>query len=228
MKKVAKLLDVPEMEIFEVASFYTMFNRQPVGKYHLQVCGTTSCMICGAREIIKGSCLHHTISFQPSKTNSESRMEKPLPTDFSRSKKLNALLPVPTHPCSKSMENGSTKTSLPKTWYAILSITQSKDQTARRPQSRNSQKRTSEPQKERRRPLGENYPPASRPIEGWPSSQYPTLKGSQIRKRLRGSKARMARKEGTSKARGRKKKAGCPTCQIVTKGAKEFKIKRIL
>jgi NADH dehydrogenase (ubiquinone) flavoprotein 2 len=35
MKKVAKLLEVPEIEIFEVASFYTMFNRQPVGKYHL-------------------------------------------------------------------------------------------------------------------------------------------------------------------------------------------------
>lgn len=35
MKKVAKVLDIPEMDVYEVASFYTMFNRQKVGKYHL-------------------------------------------------------------------------------------------------------------------------------------------------------------------------------------------------
>lgn len=36
-----------------MASFYSMFNRTPVGKYHLQVCGTTPCMVRGARDIIK-------------------------------------------------------------------------------------------------------------------------------------------------------------------------------
>lgn len=35
MKKVAKLLEVSDMEVYEVASFYTMYNREPVGKFHL-------------------------------------------------------------------------------------------------------------------------------------------------------------------------------------------------
>lgn len=41
------------MRAYEVATFYTMFNRQPVGKYFLQVCGTTPCMIRGAETIIQ-------------------------------------------------------------------------------------------------------------------------------------------------------------------------------
>lgn len=53
MRKVAKILEVPEMDIFEVASFYTMFNRERVGKIHLQVCGTTPCLLCGADKIIQ-------------------------------------------------------------------------------------------------------------------------------------------------------------------------------
>ena len=52
MHKVAKILEVPHMQVYEVASFYTMFNRTPVGKYHLQVCGTTPCMLRGAQEVI--------------------------------------------------------------------------------------------------------------------------------------------------------------------------------
>lgn len=58
MKKVAKILEMPEMEIFEVASFYTMYNREKVGKFHLQVCGTTPCMVRGAENIIK-TCEKH-------------------------------------------------------------------------------------------------------------------------------------------------------------------------
>ena len=49
MNKVAKVLDMVPMQVYEVASFYTMFNRTKVGKYHLQVCGTTPCMIRGVR-----------------------------------------------------------------------------------------------------------------------------------------------------------------------------------
>lgn len=52
MNKVAKILEVPPISIYEVTSFYTMFNREPVGKYHLQVCATTPCMIKGAYEIM--------------------------------------------------------------------------------------------------------------------------------------------------------------------------------
>eukprot|EP00349_Pseudokeronopsis_sp_Brazil_P000216 CAMPEP_0202959282 /NCGR_PEP_ID=MMETSP1396-20130829/3512_1 /ASSEMBLY_ACC=CAM_ASM_000872 /TAXON_ID= /ORGANISM="Pseudokeronopsis sp., Strain Brazil" /LENGTH=179 /DNA_ID=CAMNT_0049677777 /DNA_START=145 /DNA_END=684 /DNA_ORIENTATION=- len=52
MNKVAKVLEMAPMQVYEVASFYTMFNRTKVGKYHLQVCGTTPCMLRGARDII--------------------------------------------------------------------------------------------------------------------------------------------------------------------------------
>jgi NADH dehydrogenase (ubiquinone) flavoprotein 2 len=48
MNEVAKILHMPKMRVYEVASFYTMFNRTPVGKYHVQVCTTTPCMVRGA------------------------------------------------------------------------------------------------------------------------------------------------------------------------------------
>lgn len=51
MNKVAETLDMPAIRVYEVASFYTMFNREPVGKYHVQLCGTTTCMVKGAPEI---------------------------------------------------------------------------------------------------------------------------------------------------------------------------------
>ena len=51
MRKVAKIIEKPEIEVFETASFYTMFNRVPVGKFHLQLCGTTPCQLCGSREV---------------------------------------------------------------------------------------------------------------------------------------------------------------------------------
>jgi len=47
MHKVAKIVETSNMEVYQVASFYTMFNRTKVGKYHLQVCGTTPCMLRG-------------------------------------------------------------------------------------------------------------------------------------------------------------------------------------
>nr|CAG8641642.1 2893_t:CDS:2 [Entrophospora candida] len=53
MNTVAKLLEMPPMRVYEVATFYTMFNREPVGKYFLQLCTTTPCELCGANEILK-------------------------------------------------------------------------------------------------------------------------------------------------------------------------------
>ena len=44
---VARQLGVAYMRIYEVATFYTMFNLAPVGRYHVQVCGTTPCMLRG-------------------------------------------------------------------------------------------------------------------------------------------------------------------------------------
>ncbi|KAL3098005.1 hypothetical protein niasHT_027550 [Heterodera trifolii] len=53
MHEVARVLEMPRMRVYEVATFYTMFNRDPVGKYFLQVCGTTPCMLRGAEAIIE-------------------------------------------------------------------------------------------------------------------------------------------------------------------------------
>lgn len=45
MHKVAEILDLPNMRVYEVATFYTMFLRKPTGKYHIQVCTTTPCWL---------------------------------------------------------------------------------------------------------------------------------------------------------------------------------------
>jgi NADH dehydrogenase (ubiquinone) flavoprotein 2 len=53
MHKVAQICDVDRIQVYAVATFYTMFNRVPIGKYYLQVCGTTPCMINGSLEILQ-------------------------------------------------------------------------------------------------------------------------------------------------------------------------------
>ncbi|XP_071498590.1 NADH dehydrogenase [ubiquinone] flavoprotein 2, mitochondrial-like [Diadema antillarum] len=52
MNKVADILDMPKMRVYEVATFYTMFNRNPVGKYHIQICTTTPCMLRDSDSIL--------------------------------------------------------------------------------------------------------------------------------------------------------------------------------
>lgn len=51
MEAIAKQLDMPYIRVYEVASFYTMFNLAPVGEFHVQLCGTTPCMLRGAQEL---------------------------------------------------------------------------------------------------------------------------------------------------------------------------------
>jgi len=51
MAYVAGLIDVAPSKVYEVATFYTMFHKQPVGKYHFQVCRTLSCQLCGAEGV---------------------------------------------------------------------------------------------------------------------------------------------------------------------------------
>ena len=52
IKYVAKLLGIPNIQVYEVSTFYSMFNLSPVGKYFVQVCSTTPCMIRGAQKIV--------------------------------------------------------------------------------------------------------------------------------------------------------------------------------
>ena len=54
IRAVADLLDMPHIRVLEIATFYTMFQLQPVGKKaHVQVCGTTPCRLRGAGELIE-------------------------------------------------------------------------------------------------------------------------------------------------------------------------------
>lgn len=53
MDYVASLLSIKPIEVYEVATFYTMFNMKPVGKYVLEVCQTGPCMLCGSDQIIE-------------------------------------------------------------------------------------------------------------------------------------------------------------------------------
>ena len=51
MNEVAKILDIPKIKVLEVATFYTMFNLAPVGKFLVQICGTTPCWLRGSDKI---------------------------------------------------------------------------------------------------------------------------------------------------------------------------------
>lgn len=50
---IANLIKLPYMRVYEVATFYSMFYLKPMGKYHIQVCGTTPCWLRGASDLIK-------------------------------------------------------------------------------------------------------------------------------------------------------------------------------
>ncbi len=53
MKYIAKYLSIPYIAVYEVATFYTMYNLSPVGKYFIQVCTTSPCLIRGADKLVK-------------------------------------------------------------------------------------------------------------------------------------------------------------------------------
>jgi NADH-quinone oxidoreductase subunit E len=53
IEHVADLLGMPNIRALEVATFYTMFNLEPVGQFHVQLCGTTPCLLRGAGQLLK-------------------------------------------------------------------------------------------------------------------------------------------------------------------------------
>lgn len=58
LEAIANLMGIPTLKVQEVASFYTMFHLQPVGKFHVQICGTTPCWLRGAENIMH-TCKKH-------------------------------------------------------------------------------------------------------------------------------------------------------------------------
>lgn len=53
MDYVASILNIQPIEVYEVASFYSMFNLKPTGKYLIEVCQTSSCWMCGSEDIVR-------------------------------------------------------------------------------------------------------------------------------------------------------------------------------
>jgi len=53
MDAVAEYLDLPPIQVYEVATFYSMFETKPVGRHCISVCTNISCMLCGSDDIVK-------------------------------------------------------------------------------------------------------------------------------------------------------------------------------
>lgn len=69
MDYVAELLSIEPIEVYEVASFYTMFNLQPVGKHLLEVCQTGPCMLNGSETIV--AYIYEKLGIRPGETTSD-------------------------------------------------------------------------------------------------------------------------------------------------------------
>ena len=70
MNKVAEIVNVAPMRVYEVATFYTMFIRTPIGKYHIQICTTTPCWLRDSDGIL------HTIEKKLGKWKHPGRWDK--------------------------------------------------------------------------------------------------------------------------------------------------------
>lgn len=51
MNEIGRILDMPPIKVYEVATFYSMYHLAPVGKFHLQLCTTTPCWLCGSAKL---------------------------------------------------------------------------------------------------------------------------------------------------------------------------------
>ncbi|MBN2244732.1 MAG: NADH-quinone oxidoreductase subunit NuoE [Candidatus Aminicenantes bacterium] len=70
-KKVAEMLGISQIRVKEVISFYTMFNRKPVGKYHIQICSNLTCSLMGAESLIEY--LSEKLGIQVGETTSDKK-----------------------------------------------------------------------------------------------------------------------------------------------------------
>ena len=67
LEVVAEKVGLAYMRVLEIASFYTMYNLNPVGKWHLQICGTTPCWLRGSDDILKA--IYDTLKIKPNETS---------------------------------------------------------------------------------------------------------------------------------------------------------------
>ncbi|KAK7573717.1 hypothetical protein V9T40_010908 [Parthenolecanium corni] len=71
MHKVAEILSLPKMRVYEVATFYTMFMRNPTGKYHIQICTTTPCWLRGSDEVL--NCIKSKLNINVGETTPDGK-----------------------------------------------------------------------------------------------------------------------------------------------------------
>lgn len=69
MVYVAERIGKTPIQVYEVATFYTMFNVKPIGKYHIELCKTLSCMLCGSKELKKH--IKETIGIEAGQTSED-------------------------------------------------------------------------------------------------------------------------------------------------------------
>ncbi len=67
--QVASALELPKAHVLNVATFYTMYNKKPVGRYHIQVCTNISCSLLGARHLVDK--LTEVLGIQPGETTED-------------------------------------------------------------------------------------------------------------------------------------------------------------
>lgn len=71
MEYLAQKLECSPMEIYSVASYYTMFHLQPIGTHHIQLCKTLSCMLKGSHAL--ATHIEHRLGIKPSQTTPDGR-----------------------------------------------------------------------------------------------------------------------------------------------------------
>ncbi|XP_071092265.1 NADH dehydrogenase [ubiquinone] flavoprotein 2, mitochondrial-like [Haliotis cracherodii] len=71
MHTVAEMLKMPRMRVYEVATFYTMFNREPVGKYFVQICTTTPCQLGGVGSDVILECIKKNLGIDVGQTTKD-------------------------------------------------------------------------------------------------------------------------------------------------------------
>jgi NADH-quinone oxidoreductase subunit E len=69
MDAIAQRLGVPPIRVYEVATFYFMFNMKPIGRHHLQLCGTTPCMLRGSDDVMRAC--HDAAGVKPGQTSAD-------------------------------------------------------------------------------------------------------------------------------------------------------------
>jgi len=71
MNQVAQYLEMPPIAVYEVASFYSMYEHKPVGKYKISVCSNISCLLCGSDGVLEH--LHNKLGIKPGETTGDGK-----------------------------------------------------------------------------------------------------------------------------------------------------------